>query len=428
MRVRYIYSACIEIETPDVRILTDPWFTDGAYDGSWHQFPKLEAPLDTLREPDLIYISHIHPDHYDPVFLRALFDRFGKKPVLIPAFERNYLALKARHDGIDVTPTTEAVFGGTNLHIVPNIIPSESDIDSALIVNAAGNTVLNLNDCIWNDQHVAQLRGILAGYTEEVDLVAVAYTGAGPYPQTYYDPVQDREDLVREAEKKKQVFFARYRRYCEAFPSKKHLPFAGKYILGGKLAHLNAFRGTADAVEVLAFDDKAIVLADGGAGEIDLDTMQATAIRTDPYAKAALDARLSTIETLPLDYETDVAVPYDKINFARLLRAAYSNAQRKSEVQEDYWFVIHVERDDRVTESYQFNVKQGAAEFENVAAPADLREPRSEYFVDYRHLFGCLTAVYHWNNSEIGSFVRVRRIPNEFSRKAQLFLNFFSCV
>ena len=72
MKVRYIYSACIEIQTEDLRILTDPWFTDGAYDGSWHHFPRIDDPLEVIREPDLVYVSHIHPDHYDPVFLRAL--------------------------------------------------------------------------------------------------------------------------------------------------------------------------------------------------------------------------------------------------------------------------------------------------------------------------------------------------------------------
>lgn len=34
MRVRYIYSASVVVETLDVRVLSDPWFTPGTYDGS----------------------------------------------------------------------------------------------------------------------------------------------------------------------------------------------------------------------------------------------------------------------------------------------------------------------------------------------------------------------------------------------------------
>ena len=64
IKVKYIYSACIITETPDIKILHDPWFTDGIYDGSWFQFPKVADPINSIGNVDLIYISHIHPDHY----------------------------------------------------------------------------------------------------------------------------------------------------------------------------------------------------------------------------------------------------------------------------------------------------------------------------------------------------------------------------
>lgn len=428
MKVRYVYSACIEITTHDVRILTDPWFTPGAYHGSWHQFPRLADPLETLREPDLIYVSHIHPDHYDPIFLRELFAKWGPKPVLIPDFKRNYLHLKASRDGINVTPTSEAAFGGTRLHIVPNVTESEADIDSALVVNAEGQTVLNLNDCLWNDAHIAALHGIVRRYGDEIDLCALGYTGAGPYPQTYFDPVSEEEELLKEAHRKKLRFFDRYRRYQEAFPAKRYLPFAGKYLLGGHLAPLNPYRGVADAVEVLTFDDRAIVLADGGTGEIDLATGEVTATRTEPYSDDAIAARVAEVARFPLDYEREIAVPYDKIDFRRLLAAAASRAQHRSEVKDDYWFVLHVEHAGEVVESFSFNVRKGALDFGALEPGCELPVPRSEYFVDYRHLYGCLTAVYHWNNSEVGSFVRVRRVPNTFNRAAQAALNFLVCV
>ncbi len=233
---------------------------------------------------------------------------------------------------------------------------------------------------------------------------------------------------MEKANAKKQEFFGRYRRYCDAFPARRHLPFAGQHLLGGKLAGLNGFRGVADAVEVLAFDDRAVVLDDGGAGEIELATMETTAVRTEPYSDSAIEERVDEIRKHPLDYEVEIDVPYEKINFARLLRQAYANALRKSEVTDDYWFVFHIERDGRVFESFQLNIRNGAFEFSALSDADGMPTPRSEYFVDYRHLFGCLTAVYHWNNSEIGSFVQVRRRPDRFNRSAQHFLNFFACV
>ena len=62
-RVEYKYSACIKIITEDIKILCDPWFSENAYDGTWQQYPKI-INKKTCGEFDLIYISHIHPDHY----------------------------------------------------------------------------------------------------------------------------------------------------------------------------------------------------------------------------------------------------------------------------------------------------------------------------------------------------------------------------
>ena len=54
IEVKYIYSSCIVTETPDIKILHDPWFTDGIYDGSWFQFPKVEDPIKSIGDVDII--------------------------------------------------------------------------------------------------------------------------------------------------------------------------------------------------------------------------------------------------------------------------------------------------------------------------------------------------------------------------------------
>ncbi|NDF83386.1 MAG: MBL fold metallo-hydrolase, partial [Actinobacteria bacterium] len=58
MKAMYIYSACIVIETADVKVCCDPWFTDGIYEGSWYQYPKIKDPLTAIGKIDYVYISH----------------------------------------------------------------------------------------------------------------------------------------------------------------------------------------------------------------------------------------------------------------------------------------------------------------------------------------------------------------------------------
>ena len=58
-------------------------------------------------------------------------------------------------------------------------------------------------------------------------------------------------------------------------------------------------------------------------------------------------------------------------------------------------------------------------------------EPRCEIFIDPRYLFGLLTRLYHWNNAEVGSQYRARRVPealeagNAYRRDAFSFLYSF---
>ncbi len=80
--------------------------------------------------------------------------------------------------------------------------------------------------------------------------------------------------------------------------------------------------------------------------------------------------------------------------------------------------------DDKIREKLVINTRKTSAAI--LLPHSENLTPRSEYYVDYRHFFGCLTGIYHWNNAEVASFCNVRRVPNIHSPKAQSFLNFLS--
>ena len=77
MKVKFISNACCVVETNEgTQILTDPWIENGVFEGSWCHFHKLKTSINDLQNIDAIYVSHIHPDHYD--------DRFFNFPKDIP--------------------------------------------------------------------------------------------------------------------------------------------------------------------------------------------------------------------------------------------------------------------------------------------------------------------------------------------------------
>ena len=203
------------------------------------------------------------------------------------------------------------------------------------------------------------------------------------------------------------------------------MPFAGEYILGGKLSFLNDYRGVADAYEVKSIDDRAIVLSNGG--EIDLVNNAVKKERLSVYNAQELKKRISDVKDCLLDYEKEIFLPIDKINFMRLLNAASMKAIKKSEIDEEYHFIFSIlDNDDQVKLRFDINTQDGAVRPMPLDAGVEYLE-FSEIKIDYRYLYGLLTTVYHWNNAEVGSQFFTKRHPlNNFKPKVQSFLNFLS--
>jgi UDP-MurNAc hydroxylase len=421
--VRYIYSSCILTKTPDLTILHDPWFTEGIYDGSWYHFPKVEDPINSIGDCDLIYVSHVHPDHYDPVFLKSYFLKWGKKKIIIANHEPNHLANKMRVDNFDVEVLTRPIYiKNTKIEIFTHKTGSISDLDSAIIIKyidnkASEHCVVNSNDIIFDNESIKKLKDI-AG---EVDILLCGYTGAGPFPQTYFE-TSDPE-LKKQSDQKKMEFFRRYQNLIKFMKAKVNIPFAGKYLLGGKLSHLNEFRGVADPVEVLNFDMNAVILADNG-GEIDTLNFLPSMKRTIPYAELNIKNRIEEIKNIEMKYEKLISKEeVYQLPLKRLLFMAARNATSKSECITDYYYCISLQDDEFAI----INAKKNSEPvIRFVKNDVTLPEPRSEIYIDPRYLFGLLTHIYHWNNAEVGSQYNTRRYPNLLNRSAQNYLNYFS--
>lgn len=420
IELTYYYSACVGFRTPDVSVLCDPWFTDGIYDGSWFQFPKMADPLAKIGRYDVIYISHIQPDHYDRSFLSLYLAEFPETQIVIADTNPNYLSREMKREGFIHETVRTKSFGDTEICIVPNVNDEPTDIDSAFAIKTAdGHSIVNLNDNPYNQKQV----DILQKFAGRPKIALLGYSGAGPFPQTYYT---DPHVLEEKAAEKKKLYFERYLRYAKQFNAEVNIPFAGKYILGSKLIELNQYRGVPDQVEVLAIDPHAVVLADGGQAKIDTKTLTPTAVRGEPYSAKRLKERLSEIRDLPFDEDlffNDSLLPH--VPFERLLKKSYDNAIRKSCLEEDYYFSI------RLGEDRWFTMNGNRIRPEalmHVSPP--VQTPRTEIEIPLKYLFGLMTGVFHWNNAYVGSKYTSHRVPDTFHREAHLaggFLNFFHC-
>ncbi|HEU0037042.1 MAG TPA: MBL fold metallo-hydrolase [Kofleriaceae bacterium] len=74
MRVTYLGHASLLVETSNLTILTDPTLGDVALDGIAQFCPRRALDPEALPPIDILYISHIHTDHFEVASLAKLRD------------------------------------------------------------------------------------------------------------------------------------------------------------------------------------------------------------------------------------------------------------------------------------------------------------------------------------------------------------------
>jgi UDP-MurNAc hydroxylase len=150
VRVTYYGQACTLIEAGSRKILTDPWFTEGAYLGTWfHTHILADAgvtPESFPKDIDYLFLSHEHLDHMDPATLRQFPSDI---PVLICRFVtpkfRNYLT-SLGFTNVRECPSREEMDLGDGVR-ARILATAEYTNDSALLVEHNGFRVFNETDC-----------------------------------------------------------------------------------------------------------------------------------------------------------------------------------------------------------------------------------------------------------------------------------------
>ena len=317
MDIQWFRSATVGVfSTSGSSILCDPWMTDGAFLGSWYHFPQLEgfefqALLD--QKWDALYISHIHADHFDRKFVSALARAQPDCVAIIPDFAHTWLRRALENCGFS-GDRLQLLPSGTNVtigditttvfvadHCDPDMCgvslpchnqdPRMAAFDSIAIFEADGNKIVNANDALAVASTAKVLERIGA-----VDLLLGHYGGAGPFPQTFVDI--PRETKKARAATLAQGFLRRLTAAADALDATYVMPFAGHYVLGGRLAALNEYRSVvtlSEAIEWLGNKSQAQPVAMAPFGRFDVATGQASSRWEEPSPEETKDylARIS---------------------------------------------------------------------------------------------------------------------------------------
>jgi UDP-MurNAc hydroxylase len=222
MRVTALGHAGLKVETAKATLLLDPWFSpEGAFQGSWFQFPdNAHLVRPQLFEPTAIAISHEHLDHVDPWFLSHVPSHI---PVVIPRYPSPVLKEKILAGGpreiIEAAQWERVqIVDGMSVFFVSE---PPMNHDSAIIVEADGHVLLDLNDARLFPVQLRDIRQTVGG---TVDVFTFQGAGASWFPMCYrYSP----EKALETSRQKRRTKFAYCFRSMRVVEPVVGVPFAG---------------------------------------------------------------------------------------------------------------------------------------------------------------------------------------------------------
>jgi UDP-MurNAc hydroxylase len=119
-----------------------------------------------------------------------------------------------------------------------------ASFDSLAVFEADGSTILNANDALA----IKSVANVLPSLGQ-VDLLMGHYGGAGPFPQCFADMTEDEK--VAKGRMLAEGFLHRLSAAAKMVKARYVMPFAGQYVLGGRLSTLNKYRSVVPLTEAL---------------------------------------------------------------------------------------------------------------------------------------------------------------------------------
>tara|TARA_B100000767_G_scaffold268136_1_gene287908 strand:+ start:774 stop:2135 length:1362 start_codon:yes stop_codon:yes gene_type:complete len=451
MEIKLFRSSTVGIIGKNYKLLTDPWLTDGEYYGSWSHYPKykIEDNLDELNSYNAIYISHIHPDHCSTETLKKLDKNI---PIYISDYHSKFLKFKIERLGFKVWELSNGkrhnLSSDFNLTIYPadNCDPElcykfngcgkfepdikgSQQIDSLSVIDDGKFSILNVNDCPYDLAKHTISEKVLKDFSSP-DVLLTGYGGAGPYPQCFENLSIDQKLI--ESKKKEKNFLKQALDFIKLTNPKYYLPFAGTYVLTGKLNILQNIRGVPSIDQAYNFLFKEVkkLGLKKEPKSIMLNTDQSYNFLKNKYSKEYKKINLKDfknyqenyLKDIKLDYEDDELI-LEEVLFENANKAMQNYINKKQELNLDINSDIYIKTTKKFIKIFNDKDKIDFIDHNQI----DDSKNYVIYDLDTKLLNRILKGpkYAHWNNAEIGSHIKFFRSPDIFERSLYYSMNFF---
>jgi len=432
VKVTFHQSACVLIEGNGVKILNDPWLVDGAYIGSWHIYPPYEFQPNEFDNVDYIYISHIHPDHFNE---KTLVHLNKEIPVLIHNFPIKVLKKSIEKLGFRTIEIEHDSRTHLKNNIYINILAADNCdpqlcgkyigcanlqsssgsnwIDTMCVIDDGNQVIVNTNDCPYELAQFTAMR--IKNNYDHVDMLLNGYSGASAYPHMF--EMTENEKIIA-AEKKKSINYKRGENYIKLLEPRYFMPFSGRYTLGGKISIHNGKTGEPELEEgfnhlVSVIDQnksKGILLNSKETFDLTTKTSSKSYVPIDPekkklYIKNVLSKRM-------MDYENDIVPSTEELK--KFLVKSYKRFEKMRKIF-NYTSETVIIIDFSALELVVISCKGGGINFVN-KEKIPTYEKYIKLSLDKKLLKRLLEgpSKEHWNIAEGGGHIYFERVPEKY--------------
>ena len=238
--IKVLGESCFLFSNKKTKIITDPWFGESIYGGSWTQFPSPQISLSDISNITHIFISHVHADHfsyksikkilhYNPQVKIIILKRNSKNCILTKKLIANFgVSIIDRlliYDGYKKYKT-----GAFNTWCIPpeDVNSLNKLIDSSFLIETPKGLVFFANDNEPTKPHAEFINNL----EKNCLLALIPFSGGSGYPSSYKN-ISNTDKLkiaksIRESYEKKAINFLNFTNF-EYF-----MPIAGNHVITSK--------------------------------------------------------------------------------------------------------------------------------------------------------------------------------------------------
>jgi len=449
MHITHFCNSCMSIQAGKTRLLCDPWI--GPADGNaWLSFPYQNEAKELIAKlaSTCIYISHIHPDHYDPKTLQYI---ASPTPILIKKFKdgrlRNKLAALGFVNIIELAPWQVHAFGN-DMEVA--IVPSTSmvnegigatiqyDMDTSLLVRCIRTNQVFYNN-VDNPTSLKALQKVRAfsekTWAHPVDVACLPVGAASEYPHCFVN-IDRKAAAQRVIDASLQALPARIAALgCHTF-----FPAGGTYVIRGKFNALNQYIAQPTHAQIAEFleawttmGNKVASLEGGKAISFDANTSQWQQVQTGFEKQLDKSIYAEQAASVDVDYSEacrsgDVPVKATIERMHAALNGALKNYNTiLARIGITQYWTTEINLYQNLILHADGQILTGTKPVERILLPCSEGETPQQtlvFHMDIDLLIDLMEGRGNWNGALSGSYIIYEREPDIFLPDVPFSLNF----